>query len=111
MSFKTVVRFLRIFNNDHKNRAEYSVARADLKMYRTMIQMSYKFWPAINCLSTSLAFWFMLQTRGINTGLRFGILKEGNKLLSHAWLEHDSDVLSHDDRAVEKYKTFAKVIL
>jgi hypothetical protein len=76
-----------------------------------MIQMSYKFWPAINCLSTSLAFWFALQKRDINTELRFGILKEGEKLLSHAWLEHGGVILSHDDRAVEKYKTFAKAIL
>ncbi len=76
-----------------------------------MMAWSYKFWPFINCLSTSLAFWFILRKKGINTELRFGVLKDGNKLRSHAWLEYDNNILSPDERAIQKYKSFTQAIL
>ena len=76
-----------------------------------MIALSYKFWPFINCLSTSLAFWSVLRKKGIYTELRFGVLKDENKLRSHAWLEYDDNILSPDNRAIEKYKSFAQAIL
>ena len=111
IAFKTTIGFLRKLDKNREGNAKNELSEIDLKMYRSMIWLSYKFWPFINCLSTSLAFWFVLQRRGINTELRFGVLKDGDKLRSHAWLEHDNNVLSPDDGAVEKYNTFHKAIL
>jgi hypothetical protein len=109
--FKTTVSFLKKFGKKNLAKADTDALKDELKMYRFMIVLSYKFWPVINCLSTSLAFWLMLQRRGIQTDLKFGILKEGEKLRSHAWLEHEGCPLSPDDGPVRKYKTFHKPIL
>lgn len=76
-----------------------------------MIRLSYKFWPVINCLSAALAFKLMLQRRNIHTILRFGILKDGDKLRSHAWLERDGSPVNPDDGVIQKYKTFNEAIL
>jgi hypothetical protein len=40
------------------------------------------------CLRQSLALWWLLKRRGINTQLRIGVRKEGGALQAHAWVEH-----------------------
>jgi hypothetical protein len=111
ISFKSVIRYLKKYEKPYDNTANLAITTNDLKMYRNMLRLSYKFWPFINCLSGSLAFWLMLQRRGIPAILRFGVLKEGDKLLSHAWLEYEEYPLNPADREVQKYQTFAEVIL
>lgn len=41
------------------------------------------------CLRQSLALWWLLKRRGINTQLRIGVRKEGGALQAHAWVEHE----------------------
>ncbi|MBS1522329.1 MAG: lasso peptide biosynthesis B2 protein [Bacteroidetes bacterium] len=110
-SFKTVGRYLKRFEKSHDDIPNLIITANELKMYRIMIRLSYKFWPAINCLSGSLAFKLMLQRRGIHTILRFGVMKDGNKLRSHAWLEKDGYPLDPDEHVIKKYRTFAEAIL
>jgi len=110
ISFKTTVSFLKKFEKDHKADADIKIT--ELKKYRFMIMLSHKFRPATNCLSSSLAFWLVMQRRGIPTELKFGILTmPENKLQSHAWLEHKGFLLSPDDSVIGKFKTFNKPIL
>jgi hypothetical protein len=111
ISFKSVVRYLKKYEKPHDGTADLGITTNDLKMYRIMLRLSYKFWPFINCLSGSLAFWLMLQRRGIPTILRFGVIKEGNKLLSHAWLEYKGYPFNAADVEIQKYQTFTEVIL
>ncbi|HEY9000085.1 MAG TPA: lasso peptide biosynthesis B2 protein [Mucilaginibacter sp.] len=110
-SFKAVVRYLKRFEKPYDDTAGPVITAGEFKMYRIMIRLSYKFWPVINCLSSSLAFRLMLQRRGIDTILRFGILKDGKKLRSHAWLERDGYPVNPDDGMIQKYITFAEAIL
>ena len=110
-SFKAVVRYLKKFEKPYNNIADSAITPKELKMYRIMIRLSYKFWPVVNCLSGSLAFRLMLQRRNIHTILRFGVLKEGHKLRSHAWLERNGYPLNPDDAVTQKYKTFTEAIL
>lgn len=42
-----------------------------------------------NCLRQSLALWWLLKRRGIDTELRIGVRKQGNALQAHAWVEHE----------------------
>ena len=48
-----------------------------------------------NCLRQSLALWWLLKRRGIDTELRIGVRKEGGALQAHAWVEHDGVPLGH----------------
>ncbi|HTI60183.1 lasso peptide biosynthesis B2 protein [Mucilaginibacter sp.] len=108
--FKHTVRFLRRFEKGGEIDTDIEIA--ELKKYRFMITLSHKFWPATNCLSSSLAFWLTLRRKGIKTDLKFGILTvPENKLKSHAWLEHKGYLLSADDSAIGKFKTFDKPVL
>jgi hypothetical protein len=47
------------------------------------------------CLRQSLALWWLLQRRGIDTQLRIGVRKEGGALQAHAWVEHEGAPLGH----------------
>ena len=47
------------------------------------------------CLRQSLALWWLLKRRGIDTQLRIGVRKEGGALLAHAWVEHEGAPLGH----------------
>jgi len=110
-SFKSVVRYLKRYEKPYNGTADLAISTNELKMYRTMLRSSYKFQPLINCLSGSLAFWLTLQRRGIHTILRFGVLKDGAKLRSHAWLEYNGYPLNPDDDVIQKYQSFAQSIL
>lgn len=50
-------------------------------------------WLPGKCLARSLAVWFLLKRAGIKTDLRFGMKKEDEKLLAHAWLEYRGEPL------------------
>jgi hypothetical protein len=49
------------------------------------------------CLKRSLALWWILRQRGIDSDLRFGVRRGDNKIDAHAWVEYQGLVLN--DRA------------
>jgi hypothetical protein len=40
-----------------------------------------------NCLTESLAMWWLLRRRGLDSDIRIGVRKEGGGLDAHAWVE------------------------
>lgn len=42
----------------------------------------------VNCLGRSLLTWLILSRDGIETTMRIGVLREGESLRAHAWVEH-----------------------
>ena len=83
-SFKAVIKFLEIFKSTpiEKNNEIRSV-----KLYHKILKINAKLNPYLfNCLSLSIAFGFLFKRIGINTNLKFGNLKNGDKLTGHAWL-------------------------
>lgn len=76
-----------------------------------MMILAYRLYPFINCLAICTACWLMLKQRGIKADLKFGMLKEGNKLKAHAWLEHDGETIAQDKRFKENYIAFPQSIL
>lgn len=56
-----------------------------------------------NSLRHALALWWLLAQRGVACGLRFGVKKDGEKLLAHAWVEHDGVVLNDEQDIAERY--------
>ena len=65
----------------------------------------------VNCLSSSLTFHWLLKRKGISTQLKFGVKKEKELLLAHAWLEHRNIPFSIDPFVHEKYDVFSHPIL
>lgn len=64
-----------------------------------------------NCLAQSMALWLMLKNKGIETDLRFGMKKEKQKLLAHAWLEYQGSPLATEGEQEKKYVFFNESVL
>jgi hypothetical protein len=107
VKYGSIVRILMKFKAGEK-----SPETPELKMYRSLIILSYRF-PGwfINCLSIGTAFWFLMKRKGIKTELRFGMRKEHDKLHAHAWLEVKGTPLTLDRNIKEKYSAFPDPIL
>lgn len=58
------------------------------------------------CLERSLALWWMLRRRGIETELRIGARKDRGNLEAHAWLELNGAVLNDDGGEYRDFKPF-----
>ena len=56
-----------------------------------------------NCLERSLVLWALLRRRGIDSDLRIGARKHGERLEGHAWVEWDGVVLNDADDAQERF--------
>ena len=106
-SFKGTMRLLSALGE--KNKRSYK--ERDLAMFKRMIAWSYHFTPVLNCLSISAAYRWLLMRRGIVTELKFGVAKEGGKLIAHAWLEHEGMLFSHETHPKRRYIAFEKPIL
>jgi hypothetical protein len=107
-SFKKTVRFLKRFE-EPKTVAENGLP--ELKKYRALLNLAYRLPPFVNCLAISVAFWLLMKRKGIKTDLKFGMLKEGEKLRAHAWLEYNGSPIAPDKRYDEKYIAFSESIL
>jgi hypothetical protein len=55
------------------------------------------------CLARSLVLWYLLQRRGIQTELRFGVQRQAGQFLAHAWLEYDSQPLEPTGHSFEPF--------
>lgn len=62
------------------------------------------------CLSRSLALWWLLRRRGIETELRFGVRRQHNRIQAHAWVECQGRPLNAGRRVHERYAAFEGAI-
>lgn len=59
-----------------------------------------------NCLSRSLALWWLLARRGIATTLHIGAAKDGTLFKAHAWVEYDGKSLNTAPQILAEYTAF-----
>lgn len=83
----------------------------NIERYRRLIFLSNSFRPALNCLSISAAYWWLMKRKGIITELKFGMKTGDGKLAAHAWLEYNGKPLTSDMEVGEKYIPFRESIL
>jgi hypothetical protein len=57
-----------------------------------------------NCLSRSLALWWLLRRRGISADLRLGVALASGVLEAHAWVEHNGRVLNDRQDVSERFR-------
>ena len=57
----------------------------------------------MTCLRRALALQWLLARRGVQTRLRFGVKKEANELIAHAWLEREGIPVSEPELVTERY--------
>ena len=60
---------------------------------------------SMTCLRRSLALQRLLNRRGIETGLRFGVGKETGHFQAHAWLEYHGEPIGEPETLTEQYIT------
>lgn len=60
-----------------------------------------------NCLSRSIALWWLLRRRGIPAQLRIGARKIGNQLEAHAWIEVAGHAINDSEDVQTRYAPFA----
>lgn len=59
-----------------------------------------------NCLSKSVAVWWLLQRKGINAELRIGVRRADEGLEAHAWVELDGEILNDTEDVRESFAAF-----
>ncbi|HEV2299762.1 MAG TPA: lasso peptide biosynthesis B2 protein [Candidatus Acidoferrales bacterium] len=59
-----------------------------------------------NCLSRSVALWWLLRRKGINAELRIGARRAGEGLEAHAWVELGGTILNDEDDVRESFAIF-----
>lgn len=59
-----------------------------------------------NCLSRSLAIWFVLRRRGIESALRIGAMMNDDGLKAHAWVEYEGKPVNAGPKMVQRYISF-----
>lgn len=60
-----------------------------------------------NCLSRSIALWWLLRRKGIPAQLRIGARKIGDQLEAHAWIEVAGQAINDSDDVQTRYAPFA----
>ncbi len=59
-----------------------------------------------NCLTRSVALWWILRRRGIESALRIGVRTAAGHLEAHAWVELGGLVLNDDPDVGERFSPF-----
>ena len=62
-----------------------------------------------NCLSRSLALWWLLRRRGIKADLRIGSRKYSGQFQAHAWVEHLGQAVNAGPAVRQHYAAFNHV--
>ncbi len=107
--FKRVVRTMERFTTAGRVVAD-PVAEAE--RHRRLLFIFQGHVPfAGKCLAGALTLRFLLKRLNLDTELKFGLNKRDGKLVSHAWVEYDSQPLTLDQNAVSQYTPFANSIV
>jgi Transglutaminase-like superfamily len=69
----------RSFSRDHISMAE--AAYAVVSMVARNIP-----WGLVTCLPRSLTLWWLLRRQGIESELRIGVRRDGERIVAHAWV-------------------------
>ncbi|MGH9754003.1 MAG: lasso peptide biosynthesis B2 protein [Blastocatellia bacterium] len=89
--------------------SETAIAQA-LRISRLVsVAARHGVYPA-NCLQRSLALWWMLRRRGIESELQFGARKTDGRFEAHAWIEVAGVVLNDSDDVRLCYTPFDRAI-
>jgi len=62
-----------------------------------------------NCLPRSLAIWWLLRRRGVESELRLGVKPLDDAIQAHAWVEHNGQVLNDSIEVRQQFATFERV--
>ena len=62
-----------------------------------------------NCLERSLALWWLLARKGIESEIRFGARKDDSSLAAHAWVECRGVPLNEAANVHERFRPFEGV--
>ena len=78
-----------------------------------MVQVAGRRYPfrITNCLTQSLAVWWLLSRHGIDSELRIGVRKEANQIKAHAWVECQGHVLNDTADNYSRFSPFHRAIL
>ena len=92
--------------------ASASLPAADARRITRIQQGVYRHlrWHA-NCLERSLALWWQLGRRGIESDLRIGARKEAGRFEAHAWVELGNAVLNDSGETHTHFAPFDGSIL
>jgi len=108
--FKRTARTLKYLAG--KPAAEPSGVRKIIDLHEYYLRLYARQFPFFGkCLARSLTLWYLLRKTGITTDLRFGMKKENDKLLAHAWLEYDNLPIAGEAETGENYQFFTESIL
>jgi hypothetical protein len=64
-----------------------------------------------NCLSLSLALWWLLARQGIASDLRVGVRKEGKEFEAHAWVECGGVPLNEPELNHQQFAAFDSALV
>jgi hypothetical protein len=64
-----------------------------------------------NCLSRSLALWWLLYRQGIACDLRIGVRKQDSQFQAHAWIEYQGQPLNEHREVHQHYFAFSQAIV
>jgi hypothetical protein len=79
-------------------------AQIPVKRLAWSVQASAKRIPGASCLTQALALHWLLARAGRASDLRIGVAKDGSTgLASHAWLEHEGEILIGDNGELGRY--------
>src|SRR5262245_16452277 len=107
--FKRVVRTMERFASARKVVADPGAQAERHRRLLFIFQCHFPF--AGKCLAGALTLRFLLKRLNLDTELKFGLNKLDGKLVSHAWLEYDSQPLTLDQNVVSRYTPFANSIV
>jgi len=78
--------------------AKLTAQMVDLAARRSLVRA--------NCLSRSVALWWLLKRQNMDSNLRIGVRKEGEQLEAHAWVESFGRVVNDDPDVSETFAPF-----
>lgn len=88
---------------------EHDFRRA--RRYARWIDRASRCFPArVRCLHRSLVLHGWLRREGLPSIVRIGVLKDGNMLVAHAWVELDGRIVNDSAAAVRPFTPLAESI-
>jgi hypothetical protein len=76
-----------------------------------MVKLAARYSPLwSNCLKHSLVLWYLLRRQSIDSELRIGVRREGDKFQAHAWVEYAGQVLNDSPEVSQAYARFEQPI-
>ncbi|MBL8134466.1 MAG: lasso peptide biosynthesis B2 protein [Anaerolineae bacterium] len=83
-------------------------AHARARRIARMVNAAARYSPyKANCLKRSLALWWLLRRRGIDSDVRIGVRKAEGTFQAHAWVEMGGVVVNDSPRFVGAFTPFA----